>query len=35
MASLEDLKKFEFRIAEIESAAPHPNADRLYVNVRA
>ncbi len=31
MASIEDLKKFEFRVAEIESAAPHPNADRLYV----
>lgn len=31
MASLEDFKKLEFRVAEIESAAPHPNADRLYV----
>lgn len=31
MASIDDLKKFEFRIAEIEGAAPHPNADRLYV----
>ena len=31
MASLEDFKKLEFRVAEIESVAPHPNADRLYV----
>lgn len=31
MPSLEDFKKFEFRVAEIESVAPHPNADRLYV----
>ncbi len=31
MISLEDFKKFELRIAEIETAAPHPNADRLYV----
>lgn len=31
MISLEDFKKIELRIAEIESVAPHPNADRLYV----
>lgn len=31
MVTLEDFKKFELRIAEIESASPHPNADRLYV----
>ena len=31
MVSLEDFKKFELRVAEIESVAPHPNADRLYV----
>ncbi len=31
MASLEDFKKFELKIAEIETVAPHPNADRLYV----
>lgn len=31
MASLEDFKKLEFRVAEIESVTPHPNADRLYV----
>lgn len=31
MASLEDFKKLELRIAEIEEAAPHPNADKLYV----
>ena len=31
MVSLEEFKKFELKIAEIESVAPHPNADRLYV----
>ena len=31
MVSLEDFKKLELKIAEIESVAPHPNADRLYV----
>ena len=31
MVSLEDFKKLELRIAEIEAVAPHPNADRLYV----
>ncbi len=31
MPSLEDFKKFELKIAEIETVAPHPNADRLYV----
>ena len=31
MVSLEDFKKLELRVAEIESVAPHPNADRLYV----
>jgi tRNA-binding protein len=31
MATLEDFKKLELRVAEIETAAPHPNADRLYV----
>ena len=31
MASLEDFKKLELRVAEIESVVPHPNADRLYV----
>ena len=29
--SIEDFKKMEFKIAEIETVAPHPNADRLYV----
>ncbi|HTL47900.1 MAG TPA: hypothetical protein VL688_07535 [Verrucomicrobiae bacterium] len=29
--TLEDFKKLEFRIAEIETVEPHPNADRLYV----
>ncbi len=31
MASFEDFKKLELRIAEIESVQLHPNADRLYV----
>jgi methionyl-tRNA synthetase len=31
MVSLEDFKKFELRVAEIESVAAHPNADKLYV----
>ena len=31
MVSLEEFKKFELRVAEIESVTPHPNADRLYV----
>ena len=31
MITLEEFKKAELRIAEIEDAAPHPNAARLYV----
>ena len=31
MASYEDFKKLEFRIAKIKEAKDHPNADRLYV----
>ncbi len=31
MASYEDFQKLEIKVAEIESAVPHPNADRLYV----
>ncbi len=31
MIPLEDFKKLELKIAEIETVAPHPNADRLYV----
>ena len=31
MVTLEDFKKFELRVAEIETVTPHPNADRLYV----
>ena len=31
MVSLEDFKKLELRTAEIESVAPHPQADRLFV----
>lgn len=28
---LEDFQKLELRVAQILEAAPHPNADRLYV----
>lgn len=31
MASYEDFQKLDIKIAQIESVAPHPNADRLYV----
>ena len=31
MPSLEEFRKIELKIAEIESVRPHPNADRLYV----
>ncbi|HNV85820.1 MAG TPA: methionine--tRNA ligase subunit beta [Candidatus Omnitrophota bacterium] len=31
MPSIEDFKKFEFRVAEILDVKDHPNADRLYV----
>ena len=31
MVSYEDFRKLELKIAEIESVALHPNADRLYV----
>ena len=31
MVPIEEFKKLDIRIAEIESATPHPNADRLYV----
>lgn len=31
MVPMEEFKKLELRVAEIETAAPHPNADRLYV----
>jgi len=31
MASYEEFQKLEIKIAEIETVAPHPNADRLYV----
>ena len=31
MATLEDFKKLELRVAEIEGVTPHPNADKLYV----
>jgi tRNA-binding protein len=28
---LEEFKKIQLRVAQIESVEPHPNADRLYV----
>ena len=31
MASIEDFKKLEFKVAQIKEVADHPNADRLYV----
>jgi len=31
MATIDDFKKLEFRIAEIKDAVEHPQADRLYV----
>ena len=31
MVSFEDFKKLELKIAEVESVAPHPNADKLYI----
>ena len=31
MVSIEEFKKFELRVAEIETVAAHPNADKLYV----
>ncbi|MBU3759319.1 MAG: methionine--tRNA ligase subunit beta [Candidatus Omnitrophica bacterium] len=31
MITLDDFKKIELRVALIESAEPHPNADRLFV----
>lgn len=31
MITFDDFKKLELRVALIESAEPHPNADRLYV----
>ena len=31
MATLDDFKKLDFRVAEILEVNPHPDADRLYV----
>ena len=31
MATFEDFKKLEFKVAKIKEAIEHPNADRLYV----
>lgn len=28
---IEEFKKFQLKVAQIESVEPHPNADRLYV----
>ncbi len=31
MATIEDFRKLELRVAQIKEVADHPNADRLYV----
>ncbi len=31
MATFDDFKKLEFRVAKIKDVQDHPNADRLYV----
>lgn len=31
MASIDDFRKIEFKVAEIKEVQDHPNADRLYV----
>ncbi len=31
MATIEDFKKIELKVAEIKEVSEHPNADRLYV----
>ena len=31
MATIEDFKKIELRVAEIKEVGSHPNADKLYV----
>lgn len=31
MASIEDFRKLEFKVAVIKEVTEHPNADRLYV----
>jgi methionyl-tRNA synthetase len=33
MATIEDFKKIELRVAQIKEVNDHPNADRLYVIV--
>lgn len=33
MATIEDFKKIELKVAEIKEVNDHPNADRLYVIV--
>jgi methionyl-tRNA synthetase len=31
MATIEDFKKIELKVAEIKEVSEHPNADRLYI----
>ena len=31
MATIDDFRKIEFKVAEIKEVQDHPNADRLYV----
>jgi len=31
MASIEDFRKLEFKVAQIKEVIEHPNADKLYV----
>jgi len=31
MATIEDFKKLEFKIAQIKEVTEHPNADRLFI----
>jgi len=31
MATMDDFKKLDIRVAEVTSVEPHPNADRLYI----
>ena len=31
MATIDDFRKLEFKVAEIKEVSDHPNADRLYV----
>jgi len=31
MPTLDDFKQFDFKVAQIESVEPHPNADKLLI----